>query len=59
MKRARRRKAVEAAEVEVLDRNIVTIPAEDWEAFEAWVNSPAEKNPALEELARRTPSWQS
>jgi uncharacterized protein (DUF1778 family) len=30
-----RRKALEAAEVEVLERNIVTIPAKDWEAFVA------------------------
>ncbi len=54
-----RRKAVEAAETEILARSIVTIPAKDWEAFEAWVNRPAEANPALAELARRRPSWES
>jgi uncharacterized protein (DUF1778 family) len=53
-----RRKAVEAAEVDVLNRTIVTIPAKDWEAFEAWVNRPAETTPALEKLARVTPSWE-
>jgi uncharacterized protein (DUF1778 family) len=52
-----RRKAVEAAEVEVLNRTVVTIPAKDWEAFEAWITRPAEAIPALSELARRTPSW--
>lgn len=53
-----RRKALEAAEMEVLNRSIVTIPAKDWEAFEAWLNRPAEVVPALAELARRTPSWE-
>lgn len=54
-----RRKAVEAAETEVLARSVITIAAKDWEAFEAWVNRPAETNPALAELARRRPSWES
>lgn len=53
-----RRKALESAEVEVLGRTIVTIPAKDWEAFEAWINRPAETIPGLADLARRTPSWE-
>ena len=53
-----RRKALEAAEVDVLERSIVTIPAEDWEAFEAWVTRPAQAIPALKALARKTPTWQ-
>jgi uncharacterized protein (DUF1778 family) len=53
-----RRKALEAAEVEVLERSVVTIPAKDWEAFEAWVARPAEPIPALKRLARKTPTWQ-
>lgn len=53
-----RRKALESAEAEVLNRTIVTIPAKDWEAFETWINRPAEAIPALAELARRTPSWE-
>jgi uncharacterized protein (DUF1778 family) len=52
-----RRKAVEAAETEMFHRGIVTIPAADWEAFETWINRPAETVPALAELARRAPSW--
>jgi uncharacterized protein (DUF1778 family) len=52
-----RRKALEAAEIDVLDRRIVTIPAKDWEAFEAWLERPAETIPALRRLARRTPTW--
>jgi hypothetical protein len=31
-----RRRALEAAGIDVLERCVVTIPAEDWEAFEAW-----------------------
>ncbi len=54
-----RRKALEAAEIDVLNRSIVTIPAKDWEVFEAWVARPAETIPALAELARRTPTWES
>jgi uncharacterized protein (DUF1778 family) len=53
-----RRKALESAEAEVLNRTIVTIPAKDWEAFEAWINRPAETIPALAELGRLTPSWE-
>jgi len=52
-----RRKALESAEADVLNRTIVTIPAKDWDAFEAWVKRPAEANPGLAELARHTPSW--
>jgi uncharacterized protein (DUF1778 family) len=48
-----RRKSVEAAELEILNRSVVTIPAEDWEAFEAWINRPAEVLPALRERLRR------
>ena len=53
-----RRKALESAEIEVLNRIIVTIPAKDWGAFEAWVTRPTEAIPALTELARRTPTWE-
>ena len=53
-----RRKSVEAAETEILSRSIVTIPAKDWEAFETWINRPAEKIPELAKLARRVPSWE-
>ena len=52
-----RRKALEAAEMEILERRIVTIAAEDWEAFEAWADSPPKKIAALEELARTDPAW--
>lgn len=53
-----RRKALEAAEVEIFSRNVITIPAKDWEAFESWMARPAKATPALAELAQRTPSWE-
>ncbi len=53
-----RRKALESAETEVLNRVVVTIPAKDWDAFEAWIRRPAKAIPALAELARRTPTWE-
>jgi uncharacterized protein (DUF1778 family) len=53
-----RRKALEAAEMDVLEHRVVTIPAEDWEKFEAWVNTPAKDVPALRKLATSRPAWQ-
>jgi uncharacterized protein (DUF1778 family) len=38
-------------------RNTVNIPAKDWEAFEAWISSPAADNPGLAAIAKRAPSW--
>ncbi len=53
-----RRAAIEAAEMEILNRSNVTIPAESWEAFEAWAARPAEVLPGLKALMRRKPSWE-
>ena len=53
-----RRKALEAAEMDVLDRRVLTIPAEHWEKFELWVNAPAKPVAALRELAAIRPAWQ-
>ena len=53
-----RRKALEAAEMDVLEHRVVTIPAEDWEKFEAWVKTPAKDVPALRKLATTRPAWQ-
>jgi len=36
-----RRKAVEAAEMELLDQRLVTISPAEWEKFEAWAHAPA------------------
>ena len=53
-----RRKALEAAEIDCLERRIVTIPAKDWKTFEAWAASPAKPLPVLKELASKKPTWQ-
>ena len=47
-----------AAEIDVLERRIVTIPAKDWAKFEAWASGPAKKIPALRKLAKTRPAWQ-
>ena len=53
-----RRKALEAAELALLDHRIITIPAADWERFEAWALAPAKPVPALRDLAAAGPAWQ-
>jgi uncharacterized protein (DUF1778 family) len=53
-----RRKALDAAELDVTERRIVTIPAKDWKKFEAWANQPAAEIKGLKDLARRAPTWQ-
>lgn len=52
-----RRKALEAAEADLFDRRIVTIPAKDWERFEAWAAAPGREIAGLKELAARPPTW--
>ena len=52
-----RRASVEAAELSMLSRNIVSIPAQRWEEFEAWVSRPPAKNPKLQKLANKKPTW--
>ncbi|GGA77109.1 hypothetical protein GCM10011491_00350 [Brucella endophytica] len=52
-----RRKAVEAAELELVHQNHVVIPAAEWEKFEAWVDSPPKDVPALRDLAKTRPVW--
>lgn len=53
-----RRRAIEAAETDLLNRSVVTIPAEDWEKFEAWVDAPAKDISALRKLSSTPPAWQ-
>ena len=52
-----RRKALEAAETDMLERRIVTVPAKDWERFEAWAAKPARRIAGLRALARTPPTW--
>ncbi len=53
-----RRRAIEAAEQEVLDHRLVTIPADEWARFEAWAHAPAREIPALRKLSATRPAWQ-
>jgi len=53
-----RRKAIEAAEAEILERTAVAIPAADWEAFEAWALRPPKIGAGLRDLIDLTPSWE-
>ncbi len=53
-----RRKALEAAEADVLDRRVITIPVADWDAFEKWAHRPGKAVPGLKQLAKVTPTWQ-
>jgi uncharacterized protein (DUF1778 family) len=52
-----RRRAVEAAEIQLTERRIVTIPVEEWEKFEAWADEPPKKIPGLQRLAKARPEW--
>jgi uncharacterized protein (DUF1778 family) len=52
-----RRKALDAAEADVLERRVVTIAAKDWQKFEAWASRPAEEIDGLKDLARQAPTW--
>ncbi len=53
-----RRKALVEAEMDMMDRRIITIPAEDWEKFEAWVHSPPRELPGLRKLLASRPVWE-
>ncbi len=53
-----RRIVLEAAENALFSRSVVTISAEHWEAFENWLHRPAEDNPGLAEITKRTPQWE-
>lgn len=52
-----RRKALEAAEEELLERRSIEIPANRWAEIEALMNAPARVIPAVKELARYAPAW--
>lgn len=56
-----RRKALEAAELQLMDRRIITIPAKDWDKIEAWVKAKPRKRealPRLAALAKSKPTWE-
>ena len=52
-----RRKSLEGAEEAVLERTSVTIPANQWEAFEAMMDAPAKASAEIRALAAHKPVW--
>jgi uncharacterized protein (DUF1778 family) len=52
-----RRRAIEAAQIDVLERRVVIIPSKDGARFEASAAKPARTIAGLKELARRPPTW--
>lgn len=52
-----RRKALEAAELELLERRVIEIPASKWAEIEALVKAPAKVIPAVKGLVRYAPTW--
>ncbi len=53
-----RRTVLEAAEMAVLERRTVVIPAKDWARFEQWAALPGRQIEALKSLMTRPPSWE-
>lgn len=53
-----RRRAIESAEIELMDHRIVEIPENKWEEFEAWLHAPAKEIPALKKLSQSKPAWE-
>jgi uncharacterized protein (DUF1778 family) len=51
------RETLEAAEIDMLERRIVTIPAKDWDRFMSWATQPARAIAGLQELFSMTPTW--
>ena len=53
-----RRKALVEAEMDLMGPRVITIPAEDWDKFMAWAESPPEDVPELRRLAAMRPVWE-
>lgn len=53
-----RRKALESAEMEVLAKTSVEIPADDWMQFEAWLHAEPVVIPQVQDLMAKKPVWE-
>jgi uncharacterized protein (DUF1778 family) len=53
-----RRKALDAAEIDFMERRTIVIPAEHWEAFEEWLHRPGEVVPEIQRLMRTKAPWE-
>lgn len=52
-----RRKALDAAELDMMERRVVSIPSKDWERFERWAKAPAREIAGLKELSAKPSTW--
>jgi hypothetical protein len=46
-----------ATDIDVREQRVVTIPAEDWVAFEGWASRPPRVIEGLRDLASKPPTW--
>jgi uncharacterized protein (DUF1778 family) len=53
-----RRKALDAAEIDFMERRTIVIPTEHWEQFETWLHRPGEVIPEIQQLMRTKPPWE-
>ena len=53
-----RRKALESAEMDIMNHTIMEIPNQHWQQFEAWLNTPPQAIPALQRIATMKPVWE-
>jgi uncharacterized protein (DUF1778 family) len=53
-----RRKALDAAEIDVMERRAVVIPTEKWEEFEAWLHRPPEVLEKVRAVMRSKSPWE-
>jgi len=53
-----RRHALEAAEMELMDRRRIVIAAKDWERIEAFLARPPRNIPAVRKLLATKPVWE-
>lgn len=51
-------KALESAEIEIMERVVVEITAKHWQSFEAWLNTPPQVIPELQRIAGIKPVWE-
>jgi len=52
-----RRRAIEAAEEDLMGRRVITLSPEAWEMFEAQMDEPPRRIDAIARLMERTSTW--
>jgi hypothetical protein len=49
---------LKAAELDMMERRVVSISSKDWKRFERWAAAPAREITELKVLAAKPPTWQ-